>query len=101
FLSFRNKELNDVVNILNDIDIEPTELGKGAIQISKFRAMYLDRLIKDRELKFIKTNMNFRKLVRDINDSLDVEYDIPEKLNGDLRDYQRSGFKWLKILSNY
>ena len=101
FLALENEELNNVSNILSELDIDPHELGKGPIQIPKFRAMYLDKIIKDKELEFIKTNMNLRRLVRDINDSTDMNYPIPKKLNADLRDYQKSGFKWLKTLSNY
>jgi SNF2 family DNA or RNA helicase len=101
FLSLDNKEFNDVVDMLDYLDIDVRDFQNGTVEIPKYRTMYLDRFIHNRGIAFIKRNIDFKKLVRDINDPEDIEYKLPENLNADLRDYQKFGFKWLKTLTNY
>lgn len=40
-------------------------------------------------------------MIQDIREPQDVEYSIPEGIQGKLRDYQKIGFKWLKSLASY
>lgn len=101
FLSLNNKEFNDIIDMLDYLDIDIGNFQNGTLEIPKFRTMYLDKFIHNRGIDFIKKNIDFRRLVRDINDPEDIEYKLPENLNADLRDYQRFGFKWLKTLTNY
>ena len=101
FLSLQNEELNDMVEIFDYLDIGSKQLQDGKIQIPKYRTMYLDKLLKDKGIDYIKKNIDFKKLVRDINEPEDMEYEIPKDLNASLRDYQKFGFKWVKTLAHY
>lgn len=92
FLPLDNRELEDMENIAEYIN---------AGSIPKFMAMYLDEYLKERNLNFIKKNVNFKKLIQDINEPEDIEYETPKEVEGILRDYQKFGFKWLKTLSKY
>lgn len=56
--------------------------------------------MKEKKLDFIKKNVGFRKLVQDINEFEDMEYEVPEELENTLREYQKFGFKWLKTLAS-
>lgn len=101
FLPLDNNGLSNVIDLLDYLDIKGKALGDGYIKIPKFRAMYLDKFIEDRQMDFIKKNVNVKKLVRDISEPEDMEYKLPKTLKADLRDYQKFGFKWLKTLSSY
>ncbi len=101
FLSLDDNELMNMANMLDYLNIEGKDFHDGMVKLPKFRTMYLDKFIKDRGIDYITKNVNFKRLVRDINDPEDIEYDLPKELRADLRDYQRFGFKWLKTLSNY
>lgn len=101
FLSLENNEFADIVDMMDYLNIGGRDLKDGHTAIPRFRTMYLDKFLKDRELDFIKKNSDFRKMVRDISDPEDMDFEIPEGLNGNLRDYQKFGFKWLKTLSKY
>lgn len=101
FLSLENNEFSDIVDMMDYLNVSGKDLKDGHTAIPRFRTMYLDKFLKDRELNFIKKNSDFRKMVRDISDPEDMDFDIPEELNGSLRDYQKFGFKWLKTLSKY
>lgn len=101
FLSLDSQELEDIVDILENLDMGTTQLKEGKINIPKYRTMYLDKLLQDKGIDFIKKNVDFKKLVRDIKEPEDLEIEVPKELNADLRDYQKFGYKWLKTLSKY
>ncbi|WP_442263474.1 DEAD/DEAH box helicase [Tissierella sp.] len=101
FLSLENKELNNVFEMMDYLDVDIEEFNYGKLELPKYRTMYLDKFLEDRDIKFIKKNTDFKKLVMDIKEPDDIEYKLPKSLNAELRDYQKFGFKWIKSLSNY
>ncbi|OLS01899.1 DEAD/DEAH box helicase [Tissierella creatinophila] len=101
FLSLENKDLNNVFEMMDYLDVDVKEFNNGKLELPKYRTMYLDKFLEDRDIGFIKKNANFKKLVMDIKEPDDIEYRLPKKLNAELRDYQKNGFKWIKSLSNY
>lgn len=101
FLSLENEELNQVYEMMDYLDVGIEEFHQGKLQLPKYRTMYLDKFLDDRDIGFIKKNSEFKKLVMDIKEPDDIEYSLPKSLNADLRDYQKFGFKWIKTLSNY
>lgn len=101
FLSLKNRELNHVFEMMDYLDMDSEEFNDGKLEIPKYRTMYLDKFLEDREIGFIKKNTDFKKLVMNIKEPDDIEYKLPKNLNADLRDYQKFGFKWMKSLSYY
>lgn len=101
YLPLGETELNDVARIVEYLNINKKDFELGNISIPMFRTMYLDKFLQEKRLTFIKKNINFKKLVSDINEPEDIEYKIPSNLENILRDYQKRGFKWLKTLSKY
>lgn len=101
FLPLDSREIKDIDNMLNYLNVSKSDFKKEFIPIPKFRSMYLDGYLKEKRLNFIKQNVNFKKLIMDINEPEDIEYEIPEEVKYILRDYQKFGFKWLKTLSKY
>ena len=101
FLPLDNTELENMGNMIEYLNISKADFEKDIISIPKFRTMYLDKYLKEKRLDFIRKNVNFKKLVRDINEPEDIKYEIPVEVEGILRDYQKFGFKWLKTLSRY
>ncbi len=101
FLSLDNNELNDVFEMMEYLDLDSESFEDGKLELPKYRTMYLDKFLDDRNLDFIKKNTRFKRLVMDIKEPDDIEYPLPKGLNADLRDYQKFGFKWIKTLANY
>ncbi len=101
FLPLDSREIKDIDNMLNYLNVSKSDFKKEFIPIPKFRSMYLDGYLKEKRLNFIKQHVNFKKLIMDINEPEDIEYEIPEEVKYILRDYQKFGFKWLKTLSKY
>ncbi|MBU5675545.1 DEAD/DEAH box helicase [Alkaliphilus sp. MSJ-5] len=101
FIPLDNEHLISLDKMMLELDLDNSNLRGKTIEIPKYRGLYIDELLRDKNLSFIKKNKNFRNFVEDIRKYKEVEYNVPEGLNGTLRDYQKLGFKWLKTLSYY
>jgi len=73
----------------------------GHMELPMFRALYLDRVLRDHPSLRLQRDEGFRRLVRDINAVADNEYAPPASLASVLRNYQKTGFRWLKTLEQY
>ena len=100
FLPLENEDLENVADLIEKLGLD-NNMHNGIIQGSKHITMYLDRYLEDKSLDFIKKNVDFKKLVKDIKNPEDIDYEIPDEIKGTLRDYQKFGFKWLKTLAKY
>ena len=100
FLPLDNEDLENVSDLILKLGLG-NSMHNGIIQGSKHITMYLDRYLEDKSLDFIKKNVDFKKLVHDIKNPEEIDYKIPSGIKGELRDYQKFGFKWLKTLAKY
>lgn len=101
FLKLDDDGLMTIAKLAEGLSIGKTELQSGKISLAGYRALYLDSIIKeDSQISYQRDN-RFRSIVRGMKSVEDSGYEIPEKLNGTLREYQKTGFRWLKTLDEY
>ena len=83
------------------MDIDYEELSSGEIKLPINRSLYLNELLKGIKGTEITKNSKYKEIIKDINKEDFEEIKVPDKLNDVLRYYQKTGFKWLKILDRY
>ncbi len=71
---------------------------KGALRFAPVRALIVDELLGD---TCLKTDKNWKSLLKQIHDSASVPVVAPSTLQAELRDYQKVGFAWLKRLAHW
>lgn len=98
FISLESEEIDTLVNLAKTLNI--SDFSKSEIQVPKFRALYLDKLANDNKL-IINKDKSFEKLISDITNSSNLNFKLPDNFNGNLREYQKVGFNWLKVLDKY
>ncbi|CDF57453.1 COG0553: Superfamily II DNA/RNA helicases, SNF2 family [Thermobrachium celere DSM 8682] len=96
FISLEEKSIEQVKKILDEFD--ETEIVQNRIDIPKYRAISLLNKI-DKEIE-IEGRIEIDNLLNKIKNVTQENIDVPENLKNVLRDYQVTGFKWLKLLSN-
>lgn len=101
FVALDSEEIQGASELLEHLHLTETDLVRKRVELSKFKAMYLDSLL--RENKGVRTERSgaFKKLVQDIIEPEDLEYPVPDGILGTLREYQKTGFRWLKSLAAY
>ncbi len=101
FLSLEENETIDFIDgITKGLDINYEEIERGNIKLPIFRSMYLDRLIQNLKSITINKNSEYKKLVNNI-ENVEEQIQLPKNIKADLREYQKTGYKWLKILDEY
>lgn len=101
FVGLENNSLSDLSQLAQGLDLKDEDLARGSATVAKYRALYIDGVIKESAQLKSKRDPAFKAMVRDINDVRDSEIEPPESLRNILRNYQKTGFRWLKTMSRY
>lgn len=96
-LSLETKEMLDLQRFLNEVPMQDdgyeTSLDMPIMQGLKFLDMMDNGIFTVEE--------SFRQFLDQLMDPSLLDIEVPKSLNHLLRDYQKAGYKWLKILANY
>lgn len=101
FIALDSPEFQAAAGLIDELGLRAADIDKQVIQLPKYRALYLDSLTREVEDFKIERSGAFKKMVQDIREPQDVEYTLPAGIQGQLRDYQKTGYKWLKSLASY
>jgi len=98
FIDFRNKEINTFKELSEELNLKG---DKKSISLTspKYRAMFLDGMLSEGNISLNKDS-SFQNFIDKFKKSREVEFEIPEFLKNTLRQYQKTGYKWLKSLSS-
>ncbi len=104
--SFLKLQGNEDVELLNTIsegmDIDYKSLSSGNIRVPVYRSIYLEKLLDNVKNTNIIKNDEYKDIINKTYDKEDNEnIIIPGNLNNILRSYQKTGYKWLKVLDEY
>lgn len=101
FLNLQQSELETVAALIEHLGLDGSALGREVIQLPQYRAVYLDSFLREKKLQGISRNTAFKHLVQSIQEPQDMEYQVPEEVAEILREYQKTGFRWMKTLAGY
>jgi superfamily II DNA or RNA helicase len=101
FIDLENGPLAEISELAQGLDLKDADLANGGVTVPKYRALYLDGIFKDSAQLKTERDSGFKAMVREINDLGDSEVEPPESLRQILRNYQKTGFRWLKTMSRY
>ena len=101
FISLERGVFNDLQELELTGDLDFSSVSNGKIRFSKYRALYLEKFMKERENLTIKENVKLNELIFDIRNGTEKEYSVPSELKEVLRDYQIRGYRFLRTLHNY
>lgn len=97
-----NEDLEFLNNIQNSFDVNYDKLNNGIIKLPVNRTVYLEKLLNQSKTINTTKNNEFTKLVNNIeNRNFSEDFQIDENFENVLRDYQKTGYKWLKVLEHY
>lgn len=103
FLDLQNsKEVEFLEKLATGLDIDYKDLENGQVTLPAYRSLYLNQLLKGIKGTEVIKNSEYKTMVNQLNkEQLEEDIKVPENLNSILRYYQKTGFKWLKILDDY
>lgn len=75
------------------------KVRKGKLEVPRYRGLMVNHALS--EMADVETTDKFNTMVYDLTHPNDFKVSLPKGLNASLREYQVTGFKWLKMLSHY
>ena len=104
--SFINLEENGTLkfidSITEDIDIDYSKIKDNNLKLPMYRALYLDKILEKNTFIHVSKDDKFKKMIKNTNaKELEGNIYIPSNLNANLREYQKVGVEWLRILDYY
>lgn len=100
FMNINDESMDVLLELKQGLAITDKQLKQEKIALPKYRALYLDAELKDKQGIPITKNKDFKALVRNMKTVEDNDFEVPEKLSSILREYQKTGFLWMKTLKN-
>ena len=97
-----NKDIDFLDKMIKGMNLEYKDLEKDTIKLPVNRSLYLNELLKKEQMTNVTKNGEFNQIITNLEqDHINDEIKIPKQMEKVLRDYQKIGYKWLKVLDSY
>ncbi|MDC3424194.1 DEAD/DEAH box helicase [Aquibacillus sp. 3ASR75-11] len=96
-----NEQMQNIQQLYSDLNMDKSELQNGMLQLPVYRALQLDEMIGEADKHKVRIGKQFRKLIQNLKNPDELDFDLPADLHAELRDYQEIGFQWFKTLAHY
>ena len=101
FLSLLNDQLQDVAHLYEELNIQSDEISDGKVRLPVYRGLQVEERLSHVDRQSKKFGKTFRQFLASIKSPEEEDYTLPDTLQASLRDYQITGFQWLKSLARY
>ena len=98
FIKVSGDEIEILAELRETLQLNDQDLAEGKVELPKYRALYVDSQLKAHPSLKTSKNKAFRELIRNMKTVEDNDFEVPEALEGVLREYQKRGYLWLKTL---
>ncbi|OOB79541.1 MAG: hypothetical protein BEN19_07480 [Epulopiscium sp. Nuni2H_MBin003] len=101
FIDITGENIKELDKVVTELEISKKELQEDEVQLPKYRALYLERLLS--EDTHIKKNADdeFMQLNQDFANFDEKNILVPDSLKDTLRDYQIRGYRFIKVVEKY
>ncbi|BBF43396.1 superfamily II DNA/RNA helicases, SNF2 family [Lachnospiraceae bacterium KM106-2] len=102
FMQLEESSLEVLAELADGFHIPEEEMQSGKILLPRYRALYLDAMLKEHanEMEVHRDNQ-YKAMIREMRAVEDADYEVPESLQKILRSYQKTGYRFLRSLEHY
>lgn len=96
FLKLENNSLSVLAELADGLRLSEQAIRGGRISVPLYRASYIDAVLTSHNSD-IQSHRDryFKSLIRDMKSVADSDYEVPDAMKPILRDYQKTGYRWL------
>lgn len=96
FLKLENNSLSVLSELADGLRLSEHAIRGGRISVPLYRASYIDAVLTSHNSD-IQSHRDryFKSLIRDMKSVADSDYEVPDAMKPILRDYQKTGYRWL------
>jgi SNF2 family DNA or RNA helicase len=97
-LSLETKEMEEIQRFLNAVPIQDDDF-EASLEMPIIQSMKLLDYVDESEVFTVEES--FRQFLDHIRNPGGLDFEVPPSLDTILRDYQKRGYKWMKMLASY
>ena len=101
FVSLDSPDFALAARLIEEMGLSVADLKKPVIKLPKYRALTIDSLMKENNSLQVERSSAVRRMLQELREPQDADDALPDGIQGVLRDYQKTGFKWLKSLARH
>lgn len=96
FLKLENNSLSVLSELADGLRLSEQDIRDGRISVPLYRASYIDAVLTSHNSDMQShRDRYFKSLIRDMKSVADSDYEVPEAMKPILRDYQKTGYRWI------
>lgn len=100
FVPLNSGDLNEVADLYSEFSSISNDDG-DTLSMPMYRGMQVERQVAESKADKTQFNESFQSFYQSITSPETESVELPQGLNAELRDYQTTGFKWLKSLAQF
>ena len=97
-VSLETPEFLDLARFMEDMEVSSEHFRDG-MQVPILKGMQIAQTLSRGDL--LEPGQRFAKLLKNLNEPENLKEDVPLVLENVLRDYQKVGFRWFKLMASY
>ena len=100
FIDLEDEHFQNIHNIFESVNVSYKDIKENEpLRLAKGNAIYLSNVLQNTGIAFTKSK-NLEELLDKIHENKPMEYMIPTDIHAILRPYQKTGYFWLRMLSD-
>ncbi|UCZ54006.1 DEAD/DEAH box helicase [Bacillus shivajii] len=96
FVSLEDQAFQEVKELYEDLDLPSHDL-RANTSVPFLKAFQLDH----ENTSVLKRGKQFKALIEAVDHPEEMDFELPDELQAELRQYQETGFKWIMSLAHY
>lgn len=101
FLNLDHAQIQELLELREGLGLTERELKKEKLSLPSYRALYLDEQLKDSSTLLASRDFYFSSLIKNMKNMGKAVYEVPKEQREILKEYQKQGYLWMKILKQY
>ena len=98
FIRLEDDALAGLAEAADSLGLSEQELRSGHVLLPKYRALYLEGVLRRREGLTLRRDEAIRGLEQRWQQAAESDWPLPEGFCGTLREYQKHGYRWLRTM---
>ena len=101
FVDLEGEGMDTFAAVVDGLGLSAQDVVEGKADVPLYKGLYLDQILRNsHEINAIRDKY-FKRMIKDVRNVEDTEFEVPDALSGILRSYQQFGFRWLKTMASY
>lgn len=96
-----SQELEELNQLETDLELSSTHMQAGTFDLPLYRAFHMEEIAHNDQMMQVERTNSFIQLMNSFQHVEQHAFDLPDHYDEVLRDYQKFGFQWLKLMKHY